>query len=271
MKADEVIIFSDMDGTLLTDWSLGPYIPQVNLDAIQRFSAAGGLFSVASGRQYNDTFRYFGDIRFSTPSVQVNGAIIYDNAEEKILKKILLPEEVKHECLDYFLKHKCVWLVAANEHETFQVLSGDSKRDSKLNDIKRKFMTATEYHDSELVKVCFVIFDPEHLSRTAQDIRNFESNGLFTLMQSSPFFLELLEKKAGKAAAIKKVIAHIGAQDRTLVCIGDYDNDLEMLALADIAACPENASEQVHKIAGLKTCSNNKGALAELISQLEML
>jgi len=271
MRANEVIIFSDMDGTLLSDWSLGPYIPQANLDAIRRFISAGGLFSIASGRQYVDTYHFFGDIRLSVPTVHVNGAIIYDSAENKVLQKIPLPEEVKHECLEYFLKNDCVWLIAADGYEIFQVLSGHSNRDNRLNDTKRKPMTIDEYRNTELFKACFVLSLPEQLPEIIRDIGNFKSKGLFTLMQSSPVFLELLDKNVGKATAIKKVIEHIGAQDRTLVCIGDYDNDLEMLAIANIAACPENASEQVRKIARIKTCSNNDGAVADLINQLEML
>ena len=52
MKADELIIYADMDGTALSDWSRGPIVPEENLRALESFVAQGGLFSIASGRQY---------------------------------------------------------------------------------------------------------------------------------------------------------------------------------------------------------------------------
>ncbi len=268
MKANETIIFSDMDGTLLTDWSKGPYIPEANLEAIRRFIEAGGLFSVATGRQYGNTLRFFGNVRFSAPSVQGNGAVIYDSRVDKILKTVLLPEAVKLECLDYYMSHDGVWLVTADEHEIFQVLSGEKARDESLTDLKRKPMTIAEYRAFKPVKSCFIIQDAGLMDGLVGDMGHFKSAELFKPAQSSPFILELLEKSVDKASAIAEVIQIIGAQDKTLVCIGDYDNDRDMLLQADFAACPENASEAVLQIAKLKTCSNNEGAVADLIRQL---
>ena len=44
MKADELIIYADMDGTALSDWSCGPIVPEENLRALESFVAQGGLF-----------------------------------------------------------------------------------------------------------------------------------------------------------------------------------------------------------------------------------
>lgn len=271
MKPDELILFCDMDGTLLTDWNLGPYIPEPNLQAIRRFIAAGGLFSVATGRQYGETLGFFGDIRLSLPSVQGNGAVIYDSMADKVLKKVLLPEEVKLECLEYFLRHDEVWLVTADEHGIFQVASGDSARDDRLDDLLRRRMTIEEYLSFRAVKSCFVVREAQHLPQILREVKGFRSAGLFKIAQSSPYILELLEKSVDKAPAVQEVIALAGVQGRKLVCIGDYDNDLEMLALADFSACPANASDKVRALAQLQTCSNNEGAVADLLRQLAAL
>ena len=50
MKAKDYIIYTDMDGTVLTDWSLGPVVPERNLGRIRKFVEEGGSFSVASGK-----------------------------------------------------------------------------------------------------------------------------------------------------------------------------------------------------------------------------
>ena len=59
-------------------------------------------------------------------------------------------------------------------------------------------------------------------------------------------------------------------QSATLYAIGDYDNDAEMLRHADVAACPENASEEIKKIAAIHVCHCKDGALADLIEKIDM-
>lgn len=271
MKADEVIIFSDMDGTLLTDWDLGPYVPAANIEAIKRFMENGGMFSIASGRQYKDTLAFFGGMTFSAPMVQGNGAVIYDSQKGALLKKTSLPEAVKLECLDYLLRHKDIWLVAADEDDIYQLLTGDGQRDAMLTDLKRKPISIEAYLNFDPVKVCFVVMDADRLPPVIEDLRGFSSAALFATAQSSPYIIELLEKSVGKAPALKEALHLSGAAGRKLICIGDYDNDCGMLAMADIAACPSNSSPKVLEMANIVTCSNNEGAVADLIRQLHVL
>lgn len=268
MRADEVIIFSDMDGTLLTDWSLGPVVPAANLEAIKRFVSEGGLFSIASGRQFGETLTFFDGLKFPVPTVQGNGSVLYDSLRGKVLKKTLLPEQVKLECLEYSRRKKGVWLIAADEFDIYQVCSDDKNWDAQLTDLLRTPITTEEYMALEAVKTCFVIADKNELPSFAEEIRNFKSADQFRILQSSPVFLELLEKNVGKASAVAEAVRLAGAENRKLVCIGDYDNDCDMLELADIAACPSNASTRVLEMADIITCSNNEGAIADLIRRL---
>lgn len=268
MKADEVIIYSDMDGTLLTDWSLGPIIPNANIEAIRRFISKGGLFSVATGRQFGETMKFFGEIQFSLPTVQGNGAVIYDSTLGKVIKKTILPERVKLECLNYANRKKGVWLAAADEFNIYQIESGDKAWDDKLSDLKRTLITVEEYLALDLVKTCYILAEPADLPSVTYDLQSFESSDLFRITQSSPVFLEVLEKSVGKGAGVAEAIRLSGVKGRKLVCIGDYDNDCDMLALADISACPSDASPRVLEMAQVITCSNNEGAVADLISKL---
>ena len=70
-----LIIVTDMDGTLLDRRSR---VPEVNLRAIDRFRAAGGRFTIASGRYgktVNELFPgYVGYI--NAPAIFCNGSVI---------------------------------------------------------------------------------------------------------------------------------------------------------------------------------------------------
>lgn len=271
MKSDEVILFSDMDGTMLTDWDRGPYVPARNLDAVRRFLSEGGMFSVATGRQYGEVLRFFGGIRFPVPMVLNNGAVLYDSIKEKVLRKTLLPDPVKKECLDYSRSRLGIWLVAADEQKIYQVESGDPDRDQSLLDRMRPRITEDRYLSMETVKVCFVLADASAFPAAAADVAGFRTAGMFRTAQSSPVFLEVMEKSVGKKAAVMEAVRYAGAEKRTLVCIGDYDNDCGMLTLADIAACPSNASPRLLETAKLVTCSNNECAVADLLEKLRVL
>ena len=56
----------------------------------------------------------------------------------------------------------------------------------------------------------------------------------------------------------------------TTVGIGDYENDLSLLAHADIAVAVENAIEPVKLQADMIVASNKEGAIKDLIEKLEI-
>ena len=70
---------------------------------------------------------------------------------------------------------------------------------------------------------------------------------------------------------IKRVIEEYSLDNKTLVCIGDHYNDIEMLKMADIAICPKNAVDEVKNICEYVAddCHNNaiKGAIEYLRSR----
>lgn len=268
MKASEMILFSDMDGTLLTDWDRGPVVPESNLRAIGRFVSEGGLFSVASGRQYEETLPFLTDIPMAVPTVQDNGAVLYDSSRKCVLEKTQIPESVKLECLTYCETRKDLWLVAADEHHIYQVGSRDTSWDESLRDRKRNFLSREEYLEREFVKVCYVLTDAGAMDGVTEDLGRFQSSSLFRMTRSSPVFLEMMEVSVGKGSGVLKAARLAGAENRKLICIGDYDNDLDMLKLSDVSACPAGASPPVLESADLITVSNNEGAVADLIFRL---
>ena len=50
--------------------------------------------------------------------------------------------------------------------------------------------------------------------------------------------------------------------------IGDYENDLPLLLSADVAVCPANAQQCVKEKSALCVCSNDDGAIADLIGRI---
>lgn len=259
-----------MDGTVLTDWELGPVVPQRNMESIKRFMDKGGTFSIASGRQYSDILPFFGGLRPNAPLVQGNGTSLYDCGEGKLLFKLPLSGEYKEECIRFARDNPWVWLVAGNEHTVMQVNFGDARDEStkSLTDLR---ISAEEFLRGEYLKLVYVVETPDRIPGLQRITDGFTTAQAMQKTLSSPVFLETYDKRASKAEGIRRAAKLAGLEGKVLACIGDYYNDEAMLRIADIPACPANAPEDLKKLCRVVTCGNNQGAVADLIETLEKM
>lgn len=259
-----------MDGTVLTDWDMGPVVPERNLRLIRRFVEEGGCFSAATGRDAPAVLRFFPGIPFKAPLVCSNGSVVYDGAAGRVLRKIPLPSAYKLDCRDYVLSRPDVWVVAANEHAIYQVLTGDAQRDDKLTDWIRPRITMEQFLAEDFVKAVYILAPGGDMEALKADVARLPHHELVIGAQSGPWYYEMVERSVTKAAGIRYALEAAGLEDRTLVCIGDYFNDWAMLQAADIAACPDNSPPEIKEICQIVTCGHNEGAVADLIEQLHL-
>lgn len=263
MKPKDIVIYSDMDNTLLSSWDLGPIIVEKNINALKKWFALGGQFSIATGRNLKNVLHFFKDFNILYPLVLVNGAMLYSFSDKKIIYKELLPKEFIEEAINYSQKNKRIVLVLSDEDEVYSVIHKDNKNVPILGFPNQK-ITLDEIKNINVLKLTYVIFESDY-EKVISDIRNFNTFPLVNLVPSSKRFIEIVSAKASKAKGIKKALQN---HKKKLVCIGDYLNDLEMLEIADIPACPENSHVIIKKSAKIITVNNNEGALADLINQL---
>ena len=68
---------------------------------------------------------------------------------------------------------------------------------------------------------------------------------------------------------MKRLIDLYGLEGYRIVAMGDYDNDMEMLRLADVSACPCNAQSCVRDICDIVTESDCEGgSVADVIDMV---
>jgi len=270
MKAEDIIIYTDMDGTVLSDWNLGPVVPERNLRLIRQFVEEGGAFSVASGRQAADILQFFPEVAFKAPLVCGNGAVVYDAAAGHFLRKISLPAPYKRDCLDYVLSRRDVWVVAADERAIYQVVTGNPVWDNALDDAVRPKITMERFLAEDFVKAVYIIPEGDSMGKLVAEVAKLPTHELVVGAQSGPRYFEMVERSVTKADGICCARKAAGLEGRILVCIGDYFNDWAMLQAADIAACPANSPREIKDICRIITCGNNEGAVADLIEQLNL-
>ncbi len=70
-----------------------------------------------------------------------------------------------------------------------------------------------------------------------------------------------------KGAAVKRLASIVGA--RTIVCVGDFENDISMVKEADIGYAVGNACDSLKAVADRITVAAEAHALARIIEELE--
>ena len=83
--------------------------------------------------------------------------------------------------------------------------------------------------------------------------------------------MELLPMDGGKGPAVKRLREMLGGKEKihTIIGVGDYENDVSMLKMADIGYAVANATELCLEAADRITVSNNENAIAVIIRELE--
>ena len=104
-----------------------------------------------------------------------------------------------------------------------------------------------------------VIKPVEHSIKKLQNVSSVMYKDTYT----NYWFIECFSNKASKILGAKKLQELTGA-DR-IVAFGDNQNDMGMLAGADVAVAVENAIDELKKIADVITLSNENDGVAEYI------
>lgn len=250
---DGILLCSDWDGTLHTPDG----IPESNISAIKHFQENGGLFTVCSGRPLAHLKQLFTDFEPNTYTLTLNGAVIADHkSNEEIYRGYL-----KENAVD-IMRH--VMTEAPDICTAYLYLEKNGITVS-VNISKASEIDAEALGD-HIYKIVFVAKSVQDVPRIKMLANELDTNG-YILVNSWAVGTELLSKESAKGSAVLRLKGLTGA--KTLVTVGDYENDIEMFTAADISYATANASDHVKSFASKITTSASDGAIAAVISDIE--
>lgn len=259
-KYDGWLIVSDMDATLLTD---DHSVCERNIRAIEEFKRGGGKFTVATGRVMPAVMQYMDDIRINAPAILHNGAKIYDFERGMTLFSKTIEEERKPVLRRVFEEQPHLGLEVYTESEKTYVY---------------QFCKETERFKRRNYEVCYslpdavweepwikwlIIGDREVLDEFEPIYRREYDSGF--CVRSGPKYLDIVSGGVSKGLAMLKVADILGISREKTVAVGDNMNDIDMLHCAGIGVAVSNAEEPVKKEADFVVCSNNDGAIADIL------
>ncbi len=261
----QICIVSDLDGTLLPP----DKIPlQRDLDAIRRFEAAGGQFSIATGRTIQAAIRYQKELGLTSPMIVYNGAAIYDAQNDKVLFSEPMPSCAREMTREIMEAHPHVGVEVLRAESAYVIRNTEyEKRHIALCGVEPCYCTLDEVPEGDWLKVLFAMA-PEEIPPFIEDIARRQYDAV-DFIQSADIFYEMLPPGVTKGSALTAYHRLPGMEQKQLIAIGDFDNDIAMLQAADFSAAPANAVPAAKAAADLvleRTCQ--QGAMEELIEHL---
>lgn len=261
-KFSGILLCSDFDGTLTAD---GRTVSRENLEAIDRFESEGGLFTMASGR-FADHFDSIEGLHLNTFAIALNGNVIYDQKARRTVWTNPIPPETLERIMR-FTAEKCPESRGLHINSIFNgtVLRPEEYPDG-IDALLDKISSDPTLHPVMKVIV-------RQTPQISPELRAHFEAAFPELMfaQSWPEGLEMNTLTGGKGNAVRKLRELLGGREviHTVVCVGDYENDLSMIEYADIGYAVANAIQPVKDAADRVTVSNREHALARIINDLE--
>lgn len=267
------MILLDLDGTLLTsDKRLSPG----NRAALERAAARGVHIVPSTGRFYSGMPQVVRELPFVRYVVSINGALIYDAAEDKVLRRAdIAPEDadrlfqrmeqlpVLYDC--FIDGWGCMDRRQYEQVESFMEDPGLRRMILELRrpvDDLRGYVvrTGTPVQKTQM-------FFREAAARNAELDRMIRDFPDMSVTSSYPLNIEINAKSASKGEGLRFLCRHLGIDPRDAMACGDGSNDISMLQAAGVGVAMANADPRLLAAADYVTGGNDSDGVAEAVER----
>lgn len=261
------LVAVDIDGTLLNNQR--QITPEV-FEAIQDAKQAGVKVVIATGRPIAGVKQILSELKLDEPDnyvVTFNGGLVQDTATgAEIIKETLTYDNYLE--IEYISRTLGVHMHAITKDGIYTANRNIGKytvHESNLVNMDIFYRTPEEMAGKEIVK-CMYIDEPEILDATIAKLpEHFYDK--YTIVKSTPFYLEIVKKSVNKGAAILHLAEKLGLTLDQTMAIGDEENDRAMLEVVGNPVVMENGNPEVKKIAKYITKSNEESGVAHALRE----
>lgn len=256
------LLVTDIDETLSRGESVSPEVER----ACVRLRENGWSLMVATGRILATAITHIRGIGSSLPAIVYDGGRVMDPSSGRALCEIPMDPGLALEIVE-----------AGWNHPVELQIIGDERAFCRYSDVMtRDFFAAsgvpvddTMESPSSPSRVYRVIFHgvPGCIRTLQYELKNRFSERA-EVVQAGEGFLDILPRGVSKGAALASWIDTLPERPDLVVAAGDHHNDMELLAMAQISAAPEDAADDVLKIARVIMPSADRHGFAALADWL---
>ena len=255
------MVVTDMDGTLLNSKH---EVSDRFFELFEELKSRNIIFVAASGRQYNSILDKLQSIKEDIVFVAENGGYVLH--KDKELLATTLPKNKRRIVLDVLGQVKNIHPVLCGKQKAY--LTGDS---NAFSDLLKQYYSSFEIVDdltavdTEILKIAVYHFESsEQFIYPA--VKHLE--GDLKVKVSGANWVDISSPNANKGYALDLIQKKYNITPEETMVFGDYNNDLEMLALAEYSFAMENAHPNVKKVANYLTASNDNLGVERVLEKL---
>lgn len=256
------LIACDLDGTFLTT---SKQIPEMNRAAIVKARAAGVTVCLASGRGLVTMSPYAADLGLELPIISCNGAYVLGPDGTAIVDR-RLSEAGQQAILDYAVSRRLHTHLYTPEEIFF---SQEGPRADLYRSRTGAIATILDLDGMRSVPATKLLFvdDPAENERHHAELGPILAGLEIEIVRSEPDYIEFLPGGISKGFGLEQVATMMSLARHQVAAVGDWLNDLEMLAFAGYSGAVANAHPEIRSLATISVAHHDEGGAAEFIER----
>lgn len=258
------LVAIDLDGTLLNDHH---EINQPVVESIKAARKAGIYVVLSTGRPLSGTRTQLEVLELNQLDdyiITYNGALVLNTKTWDVVAEHNLSREEYLE-IDHLARSLDVHLHLADKEAMYTAnrdISSYTVLESHLVNMPLHYRTPEEIAKQVLPVKMMMIDEPEILEKAFHKIPK-DYFDKYTIVRSTPYFIEVLNPNASKGIALKELSEHLGLQPSEVMAIGDAENDLSMIEFAGTGVAMGNGSDAVKAAADYTVATNLEDGVKE--------
>lgn len=262
------LIGMDMDGTLLDSHQR---LTPGNLAALREAQEAGIRLAICSGRLPGDVAMFLDEAGLSDCAIlSLNGSYCL----ERCMEGAFFNRTLDGETLDATVEILCHarFPFGCFAQNRLAIFEGDFPVEGEFWGTYTRGRFAPQYlygvsgfhalKAQGVNKLLCMAQDEAKLERVRRELAMLPG---LEVTSSWSMNLELMPAGVNKGLAVAALAQRLGIGPEHVMALGDYDNDVSMLAYAGVSVAMANASEQARAAAGYHTLSNDEDGVAHAI------
>lgn len=267
------LIALDLDGTLLDSRKR---LPERNKKALEECIARGILIVPCTGRIAKgipEAVRNIPGVRYA---VTVNGGMLLDLQEDRVLDEKLLPMDIAAEIYDLLAGYHVMCDAYIQGQGFSERYCFEHMDEYDVPPVVQELVYQTRIpvdNIKEYIRERYAAVDKLNLffndpQERAEVRRLLEERGDVVVSSSFPYNLEINGPGAEKGEGLLRLARILGIKPEETMAFGDGENDFSMIDKAGIGIVMENGVDKLKKIADYIAPDNNDAGVGQMLEKL---
>ncbi len=221
-------IVSDLDGTLLMpkEQSLRPEVLALVGDLLD----AGYQFVAASGRQYPNLRRLFGEYAERISYICENGSLVIHKGN--VLYRGIFDPDIQRKLVQEIMEHETFEVLISGMMQSYIKPKSSYYYDLVVNRVKNNVKVVEDFQ--EIKEKCLKVSIYERRKITDEEEKDWigRYKDWLTVVRSSDKWLDFMPPGTNKGNGLRMLMEAEGICPEECMVFGDQDNDIEMMKCA---------------------------------------